>query len=182
MWHACHSQHLSLDLPGRRGAFSNCIDVRGSLATNWATLAPLHLAWHACRSQHLSLDLPGRRGAFSNCIDVRGSLATNWVTLAPLHLFGVAGVRLSACQRGRKIKVKLNLKSLVLVLWHGDSENEKLSYVEALAPQGVPGPTSARDATCSISWRLLVSILNISFKFKNLVLSTCPLHSNLCIT
>ena len=33
-WQACHFQHLRLDLRGRLDAF-NCVDVSGSLATNW---------------------------------------------------------------------------------------------------------------------------------------------------
>ena len=36
-----------LDLRGRRGTFRTFIDVRGSSATNWVGLTPLHLTWQA---------------------------------------------------------------------------------------------------------------------------------------
>ena len=100
-----------------RSTFKVFIDVRGSLATNWVGLAPLHFTWQAWHFhgrrrhfEHLRLDLRGRRGTYRIFIDVRGSLATNWVGLAPLHftwqawrfqhlrLSSVAGVALSAPQ------------------------------------------------------------------------------------
>ena len=66
-WQAWHSQHLSLELRGRRGTFGTSIDVSGSLATNGD--------WR--RWIFRGLDLRGRRGTFGTAIDVSGSSATH---------------------------------------------------------------------------------------------------------
>ena len=71
---------------------SSCIGVRGSLATNWVILAPLHFPWQVWHFRHIGfhfrgrcgtlkhfrLDWRGRGDTFSSCIDVRGGLATKW--------------------------------------------------------------------------------------------------------
>ena len=43
-----HFRHLRLDLRGRRGTFATSIDVRGSSATNWVGLTPLHFTMYVC--------------------------------------------------------------------------------------------------------------------------------------
>ena len=47
-WQAWHFRHLRLDLRGRRGTFATSIDVRGSSATNWVGLTPLHFTMYVC--------------------------------------------------------------------------------------------------------------------------------------
>ena len=47
-WPAWHFRYLRLDLRGRRGTFATSIDVRGSSATNWVELTPLHFTMYVC--------------------------------------------------------------------------------------------------------------------------------------
>lgn len=94
---------LRRNLCSRSGAFSACIEVRGSLGWNWNKLTlgheltSLDFAWQAKRFQRLWRSLWDRRGVFSTCIEARRNLATNWNKLTPLH-FCVAGEALSAAQ------------------------------------------------------------------------------------
>ena len=47
-WQAWHFRRLRLNLRGRRGTFATSIDVRGSSATNWVGLTPLHFTMYVC--------------------------------------------------------------------------------------------------------------------------------------
>ena len=54
VWQAWHFQQLRLDLRDRRGAFSNSMKVRGSLATKVGQMTPLHFAWHSAPQARLA--------------------------------------------------------------------------------------------------------------------------------
>ena len=101
-WQACRFQHVRLDLCGRRGTCSVCVDVSGSLATNRDCVAGMALSapqarflWQAWHLQYLHRCerklgddeqglirrrgfLRGRRAAFS----MSGSICVAGVALA----------------------------------------------------------------------------------------------------